>query len=197
MPTNQPYQEETLIQRIAAGDVHAFESIFNHYRPYLYTNCLRMTGRKMLAEEIVQDTFLKVWLNRESLTEVTNFAGWLYSIASNLTLNAIKKEKTQERTIQGWLREISRQEWHPDETAGQFDDLLATAVARLPKRQRQTFELIKQQGYKREEAALMMKISPETVKWNLDQAMRSIRAYCIAHAGSSLLYIICCIYLAV
>ncbi|HSC38527.1 MAG TPA: sigma factor-like helix-turn-helix DNA-binding protein, partial [Chitinophagaceae bacterium] len=62
----------------------------------------------------------------------------------------------------------------------QYESILRAAVGHLPEKQRQTYRLIKQQGLKREEAARELAVSPETVKYNLEQAMRSIRAYCLA-----------------
>ena len=189
--------EEKLLTLIAGGDVNAFAQLFDHYRPFVYTNSLRMTGEEMLAEEIVQDTFLKVWLNRHTLPGITNFPGWLYRIAANLTLNAIKKEKLHQRTIQEWLKEFHEGNEYPGitEDESRFRDLLNAAIAKLPARQRQTYELIKQQGYKREEAADLLKISPETVKYHLDQALKSIRASCMAQSNGSVLAIICCLTL--
>jgi RNA polymerase sigma-70 factor (ECF subfamily) len=189
--------EQELLAQIAAGDVNSFSKLFDHYRPFVYTSSLRMTGEEMLSEEIVQDTFLKVWLNRSSLPEISNFPGWLYRIAANLTLNAIKKESLHKRTIQEWLKEIHEGNEYPGmaEDESRFRTLLNAAVAKLPSRQKQTYELIKQQGYKREEAAEILKISPETVKYHLDIALKSIRAYCMAQTDGEILGIIFCLIL--
>ena len=189
--------EQELLNLVATGDVNAFAQLFDHYRPVVYTNSLRIAGEEMLAEEIVQDTFLKVWLNRSSLPEITNFPGWLYRIAANLTLNALKKEQLHKRTIQEWLKEVHEGNEYPGITADEsrFRELLNTAVARLPTRQKETYELIKQQGYKREEAAALLHIAPETVKYHLDQALKSIRAYCMAQANGDVLAIVCCLIL--
>jgi RNA polymerase sigma factor (sigma-70 family) len=184
---NSSYSEKQLLLKISEGDEKAFERLFNHYRPFLYTTSLRMTGEDWIAEEIVQDVFLKVWLNRVKLPEIENFGGWLYKIAGNLTLNAIKKEKSGKKTLNEWLR-FSRQPDNLIDTSTDeenvYKDLLKSAINRLSPKQRQTYELIKVQGYKREEAARLMKVSSETVKWNLDQSLRNIRAYCMAKMDS-------------
>lgn len=63
----------------------------------------------------------------------------------------------------------------------EFKNILDQAIVRLPEKQQATYRLIKEQNLKRDQAAAELNVSPETVKWNLDQAMRSIRAYCLAH----------------
>ncbi len=59
------------------------------------------------------------------------------------------------------------------------------AVNALPEKQKQTYNLIRKQGKRRDEAALELNVSPETVKWNLDQATRRIRAYYITRIGDA------------
>lgn len=198
MPGNRTApNEQELLALVATGDVQAFSQLFDHYRPFVYTSSLRMTGEEMLAEEIVQDTFLKVWLNKNTLTGIENFQAWLYRVAANLTLNAIKKERLHQRTIQEWLANIHDGEHYQgiEEDESKFRNILNAAIMRLPARQKETYELIKQQGYKRDEAAALLKISPETVKYHLDQAMKSIRAYCMAQTDGEIIAILCCLIL--
>ena len=61
-----------------------------------------------------------------------------------------------------------------------YDAILARAIARLPEKQRLAYQLIKQQGLSRKEAATELGVSPETIKYNLEQSLRSIRAYCLS-----------------
>jgi len=186
MPVKPLYNEKVLLQEISSGNETAFAQLFDHYRPNIYTTVLRMTGSAQEAEEVLQDTFLKVWLKRASLPDLANFGGWVYTIAENLTYNTLKsKQRNRSRTFQvdpdlgPWTFSSVTAEDHLLDK--EYAVLLSKAIKQLPDKQRQTYILIKQEGMKREEAARVLHISPETVKWNLDQAMRSIRAFCLAH----------------
>lgn len=96
------HNEQNLLDQIAAGNEHAFETIYNHYRPVIFTKALRLTDEDWTAEEIVQDTFLQVWLKRSELRRLDNFSGWLYTIAVNLTYNSlVKKARERKRKIEG------------------------------------------------------------------------------------------------
>src|ERR1700680_1523840 len=91
--------EKVCLLQIATGDELAFAKLFEHYRPNLYTTALRMTGDTTVAEEILQDAFLRVWLKKEDLPGIDNFAGWLYTIAENLTYNALKRLQREKKHL--------------------------------------------------------------------------------------------------
>lgn len=177
------HNEKELLLKIAKGSEKAFKQIFDHYRPNIYTTILRLTGDAWLAQELMQDTFLKAWLKRSELPALENFGGWLYTISERLTWNALRNAERLANRAQNWeqqLREIPTVEGGRTLEEKEFEELLHSAIAHLPERQQQTYRLVRQQGLRREEAARQLGVSPETVKSNLEQAMRSIRAFCLA-----------------
>jgi len=173
-----------MMQLIAEGDERAFTQLFEMHRANIYTTALRMTHDTGLAEEILQDVFLKVWLKRAELPQIQNFSGWLYTVAQNQTYNAVRKMTRENKRFV--LNNLNNE--LPDEGMGDellrnevFAGILQQAVDRLPEKQKEAYILIKRQGLKRHEAASKLNVSPETVKSNLDQAIKSIRAFCMAH----------------
>src|SRR2546423_1429309 len=139
--------EKNLLLLVARGDEISFTRLFNHYRSNLYTTALRMTGDEGVAEEILQDAFLKVWLKRETLPAIENFGGWLYTIAENLTYNAIKRlqrEKKQSKELNEYLLPDVPGIINDDLQDKEYEAVLNTAVQRLPEKQQQTYKLIKQ-----------------------------------------------------
>ncbi|MDF2850013.1 MAG: hypothetical protein K0S31_698 [Sphingobacterium multivorum] len=174
----------SLLQRVADGDHDAFQELFDIYRPNIYTTALRVAGNEWIAEDIVQDTFVKVWLNRDQLTAIDNFEAWLFILAKNITLNLLKKQDSykkyaHEEAKSALLRVYPEADYLVQDK--EFQALLNEAISRLSKKQKETYLLIKEKHMKRNEAASLLNVSPETVKWNLDQAMRNIRAYCLAN----------------
>lgn len=169
---------------VSEGDEEAFKVLFDTYRPNIYTTVLRITNNEWLAEDIVQDTFVKVWINRHILTTIDNFETWLYVLSKNITLDLIKKQKNykifaQEEAKTALISVYPEADYLTQDK--DFQHLLDNAIDRLPNKQKETYRLIREQYLKREEVAAILKVSPETVKSNLDQAMKSIRAYCLAN----------------
>ena len=194
METNTSFPDQKTLQRIAAGDEASFRLVFDHYRPIIYTLSLRYTRNEWIAEEIVQDVFMKVWVNRSALPDVRNFGGWILKIAEGLTINAVKKLVRDKEKAQLYFTDPLNIDV-PDfaEQEDQYAIILREAVKQLPARQQETYLLIKEQGLKREEAAKVLNVSPETVKSNLKQAIRVIRAYCQARLGKTALVLLAAI----
>lgn len=180
------HDEIRLIQLTAKGDQQAFGQIFDHYRPVIYTTVLRLSGSSIIAEEIVQDVFLKAWQKKHELPEIKNLGGWLYTIASRLTYNALKQQQRELKTIQEEsLEEIPSENYsaHPYHSTEEmlsnekYLTLLKQAYETLPEKQKKVFRLVRLEGLKRAEVAEALNVSPETVKSNLNEAMIKIRAF--------------------
>lgn len=184
--------EQDVLMRVAQGDKDAFEQLFNRYRNKIYSIAFELTGSGSMAEEIVQDVFLKIWLKRNTLEEIAHFQAYLFTITRNYVFTALKriarKETVEMNAVQGmpsFYHDTENRVLDKDYTA-----LLQTAIDRLPLQQKQVYTLIKKEWYSREEAAAALQISPETVKTHLAQAMRHIRAWCLAHIDVSIALII-------
>lgn len=171
-----------LLAKVHEGDESAFAMLFDLYRPKIYTTAMRITKDEWVAEEILQDTFLKIWMVRETLVKVVNFEAWLYTVARNITYNALKRTEREKNNFSRLVQD-SITLFYPEADYQvqdkEFQKILAQAIDRLPAKQKATYQLIKGQNLKREQAAEQLNVSPETIKWNLDQAMRSVRAYCM------------------
>ena len=186
-PSYHPVSEQALLQRVAAGDTQAFEILFHQYHPAVYTVINRITRSEELAEDLCQDCFLKIWLQRNQLPALENFTGWLHTVAANLTYDALRKRNADTLRNQRYgeaERELNS--FTPTEKLlleKEYANLVQGAINTLPGKQKEVFILIKQQGLSREEAATVLGVTPETVKSNLQAATQKLRAYCIARLG--------------
>lgn len=176
------------------GNEAAFKQLFDLYRSRVYTTARRMTKDEWLAEEILQDTFIKIWMSRDKLENIGNFEAWLYTVARNVTYNLLKRVAREKGNFDRLVQD-SITLFYPEADyqiqEKEFQKILNQAIERLPAKQKATYQLIKEQHLKRDEAALQLNVSSETVKWNLDQAMRSIRAYCMVQLkGLPLVFIL-------
>src|ERR1700761_3115927 len=159
----QLYDEQDLMRRVAAGDEQAFRQLFHAYHQQLGAFVLGWTKSLPATEEIVQDAFLKVWINREALAGVEKFGSYLYVLARNHTFNSLRqmaRERTRSKEWQDWQEGAGEAEGFP-ETAYQ---LVEAAAARLPLQQQKVYQLKSRQGLKYDEIAAELGISPETAR---------------------------------
>ena len=186
------HNEFELLKLIAGGDRNAFTQIYNNYRNKIYSIAFELTESSAVAEEIVQDVFLKIWVKRTTLDEVEHFRAYLFTMTRNYVFTAMKRIARNESIEVNAMQDAPL--FHHDTENrvlnNEYTRILQAAIDRLPEQQRQVYNLIKKEGYKREEAAAALRLSPETVKTHLAQAMRSIRTYCLARLDVSIALII-------
>lgn len=171
--------EQELLQQVAKGNELAFRQIFDAYHHLLGAYIFRLTGSMETAEEIVQDVFIKIWDNREELTEVRNLKAYLFVVSRNQALNALKKSLREKKHYQQWQTEQQVEE-HLDSPEPLFNNqyrLLDLAINQLPPQQQKVYLLSRHERLKYAEIAIKMNISRETVKKYLQLAASSISSY--------------------
>jgi RNA polymerase sigma-70 factor (ECF subfamily) len=87
--------DEDLILVFQNGDVSAFEEIVRRYRDPLFNFVVRLLGDAFFSEDIVQETFLRVYRNRHRYHQVAKFSTWIYTIASNLAKTELRRRKVR------------------------------------------------------------------------------------------------------
>jgi len=165
-----------LIRLIAEGSEEAFAVVFHRYRNKIYTVALHYLKADPLAEEAVQDIFMRVWTYRDRLEGVVNFEAFLFILARNVLLNHLKKQAKE------FSRESSSTaEPFPEKSAdsrlvdAQNAYLLKRAIKNLPAQQRKVFELAREEDLSYKEIGEILQISPLTVKKHMAEAMKSLR----------------------
>jgi RNA polymerase sigma-70 factor (ECF subfamily) len=87
--------DEDLILAFQNGDTSAFEEIVLRYRDPLYNFVVRLLGDAFFSEDIVQETFLRVYRNKHRYHQVAKFSTWIYTIASNLAKTELRRRKVR------------------------------------------------------------------------------------------------------
>ncbi|MEJ2882976.1 RNA polymerase sigma factor [Pedobacter sp. GR22-6] len=176
--------ETELLAQIAEGDQRAFTAIFKHYQRFIFSFSKRITASDESAGEVVQDIFLKIWLNREELREVKNFGGYLNRLVRNHSLNIVRQQLQLAKTVSEFTRAYDES----DESTilqleyNEVNSILNEAIEALSPQQRLVYQLCHQQGLKYEEAAAEMNISPQTVNAYMKAALMKIRMHFKKHA---------------
>jgi len=176
MFASKPYDEKTDLDLLAQGNEYAFTRLFDHYRGRIFGVALKFLKSRVLAEEIVQEVFLKVWMKREDLAKTDNFEGYLFTMARNQVFDGIKliaKEATTKIELARGVQQVSGTD-HPL-IEKQYQELLLKAVDLLPPQQKQVFNLAKIEGLSHQAIAEQLHISRLTVKTHMAKALQSIR----------------------
>nr|WP_162988693.1 RNA polymerase sigma-70 factor [Pedobacter schmidteae] len=169
----------SLLGRIVTGDENAFRQLFDTYSGKVYAFALKLTHSETLAEEIVQDIFLKVWLNRQALSTIVYFPSYLYSLTKNHAFNVLKR-LTLEANIKAAISlELSEIQHETEDRIvfNEYQRILNEAIEKLPAQQRKVYTLCQQEGMTYEEAAALLNLSRLTVKTHMQLALRFIRGY--------------------
>lgn len=183
MKTNRTCDEPLLFRRIASGDEEAFREAVHYYSPKLISFLFSITKTMHIAEEIMQEVFLRLWQNRARV-ETDNLGGWLYRVASNLAFSYLKREALNDRLLSALKKKQTNGFSEIDEQIDhkECEELIHTALNRLPDQQRRVCQLSLQEGMSRKEVADLLNISPNTVRNHLTRAVQVLRHF-LSHAN--------------
>lgn len=169
--------ETNLLARVASGDGKAFETVFHHYRRKIYAYAFHLLDNKDMADELVQEVFLKVWLSRHKIPEIERFDAWLFIIARNQVFDTLK-HLSKESSAKARMSVVASPVSDTVETQlinKENERLLENALGRLSPQQKLIFTLSRHQGMKHEEIATRLNISRNTVKTHLVHALKILR----------------------
>jgi len=167
-----------LAEKLKNGSYGAFEELYDAYFDLLYGYVFGMIRSHSRAREIVQDTFIKVWLHRSKIDPELPFKAWLFKIAKNQLLNDIKKNFS-DPMFEDYI--LHCEDNNLVVQADQEFDLelfriaLAKAKQKLSPRQIQVFEMCKENGYQTTEVAKQLNITEASVYNYLSQSLATLR----------------------
>lgn len=173
-----------LLSRMAEGDSGAFQTLFQRHWEKIYSIAFMYTKSEVLSEELVQDIFLKIWLHREKIPELSNFEGYLFITARNHIYNRLRV-KSQETPFRQELHSYFADPGQADDNVifKQSQELIHRAIENLPPQQRKIFMLSRYEGLTLEEIAGEMGISPLTARSHMRKALASLRSFLQQHSG--------------
>ncbi|UYQ91391.1 RNA polymerase sigma-70 factor [Chitinophaga horti] len=172
-----PRSEKMLLMQAAEGDQASFSALFHAYKHKLYGFLVRITDAPGMAEDIIQDVFLRLWNKRVELTDIDNFGAYLFRMAQNQALNALKRRAREYQYIASLQEPVAPAEAETALNMREVQAKLENAVAQLPPKQKQVFTLSRDKGLKHDEIAREMNISPATVNNHMIEALRTLRKH--------------------
>lgn len=171
--------EAEIIRMLNEGQEKALRYVYNKYCNRIYLLAMKFLKSPELAQELVQDVFLKLWEKRTELDKDRPIEAWLYTVARNKVINQFKKlAREQQKAAIQTLEAVSATEKADKRLLeGEAFQLLNEAVIRLPEKQRQVYTLSRLEGYSRLEIAEQLQISALTVKTHMSRAVLSVKNF--------------------
>jgi RNA polymerase sigma-70 factor (ECF subfamily) len=174
------FSDLELVNEVRSGQRQAFTELMRRYQQRVYWTARRIVGSHEDADDIAQETFVKAYLALGDFRGDASFFTWLYRIAVNLSLNAIRKQQ-----VLGYLRqsEIVNRIFPADENPQkdlelkETQTLLDKAIAELPEKQRAVFVMRYHDEMTYEEISHVLKTSVGGLKANYFHALRKVQEF--------------------
>ena len=174
---SQPTDEE-LIARFQNGDAYAFDLLVRRYKDPLLNFIYRFLGDFVESEDIVQETFYRVYKNKHYYKEVAKFSTWIYTIAGNLAKTELRRRKRRrvfsihKETAAEKELELPDLQSDPEKEVNTIvtEKIIQKAITSLPQKFRQVIVLRDIQGFSYEEISSIIKVPLGTVKSRVNRA---------------------------
>jgi len=176
--------ELQLIESVKQGNVKSFELLFKSYYSRLCRYAHHYIRDKVVVEDLVKDTLLKIWETREKITISTSLAGYLYRSVHNNCINHItRNHKNSNILYESDLQDLAVELIHPlspdypiaNLIAQELEEKLSQSVLSLPDECREIFMLSRIEDLSHEEIAKKKNISTNTVKVQIYRALIKLR----------------------
>jgi RNA polymerase sigma-70 factor (ECF subfamily) len=170
-------EEQALINRLFEGDRTAFELLFRFYYPGLLVFVKQIIIDEAEAEEIVQDFFVQLWVNRVNIKQKASLKNYFFVSVRNRAYNFLKKEKIKRSTLSELEQFVERDQlFQPDLfIESELQKQIKEALDKLPDRTREIFLLSRSEGASNEEIANQLGLSKRTVETQISNALKILR----------------------
>lgn len=171
------YSDKELTDLLKSGDQSAFTEIYNRYWSVMYAHVYKMLRDREEAKDVIQEIFSKLWLKATEIRSNQNLAGFLYIAARNRVLNLMEQNRVRNdyvKSIASFVSEIDPSAIdHVDEK--KLTQIIEQEILNLPPKMREIFEMSRKENLSHKEIAEKLNISDQTVKKQVQNALKIIK----------------------
>lgn len=180
--------EQEIVSRLRDGESYAFELLYHRYKYQLAANLLKLLKSEELAEEVLQELFIRIWEGRESLDPDKSFPAYLFRIARNMVVDIYRKAARESKVRQQLILVADEIEASIEDSIidREASSDLYDAIALLPPQRRKVFTLCRIEGKSYKEAGELLGISSSTVNDHLLKANKFLKDQLGSPAGLSM-----------
>lgn len=167
------------IAALISGDENAFTLVYQEYSAKVYRLAFKFLKDKELSEEVVQETFISLWLSRQKLDTAGNMWLYLYVIAKRLSLNTLRQVSKSADLTEKLLQNIKEEHNNTEEDilAHDLEQFTDKLIEKLPRQQQLVFKLSRIDGLSHKEIAEQLNISQNTVKNHMVEALKTLKQH--------------------
>ncbi|WP_127130515.1 RNA polymerase sigma factor [Pseudoflavitalea rhizosphaerae] len=171
--------------QIVAGNESAFKTLFNAYSKRLFSFALAMTKSSADAEEIIQECFTRLWVQRNQLPAIDSPEAYLYRMVRNRTLDHLRKISREQKMINQVWTNLSQPDRSLEEfiLTREYQQLIDQALSQLPLQKQQVYRLSREQEHSHEEIAAITGLSKSRVNNIITETLKFIKAHLDKHSG--------------
>ncbi|SHL96286.1 RNA polymerase sigma factor [Mucilaginibacter sp. OK098] len=181
MNAGGPYDhdEQLLLIQLRNGNERAFTYFYERHSLIIYRKIKKMVKVDVLADELMQDVFVRLWDKRHLIDPEKPLKSYLFLIAQNLVYDFYRKLGREERLQSEVMKAFTETYLHTEEEvfARETQDILNKAVEHLPPQQQLVFRLCKLEGKTYEQVSQELGISTATINTHIVRATKSIKEF--------------------
>lgn len=172
--------EKDLLMKISEGRENAFRTLFEQYYEQLFEYINGFIKSKQVAEELVMDVFLKIWLGRDLIPQIQRFDAFLFRVAHNKSIDFLRSVATDPK-----FKDLL---WEKIQVANnvqsdsfvlmhEYETKLREAVSLLSPQRKKVYQLSREQDLTHDQIAAQLNLSKSTINNHIVEAQRFIRTY--------------------
>lgn len=169
-------EEQGILQKVALGDVKAFERLFFSYQPKLVNFLISLTHDSEISRDIAQDLFLSLWDKREKLKTINSFSSYLFQMARFTVYDYFDRCAVSERYTTEYLMKASVSESEEEALfVRELQEIIDIAVENMSPQRKQVYKMSREEGFSNNEIATRLGINKRTVENHLTAALAILR----------------------
>jgi len=176
--------DKELFKAIRLGDEYAFQCLFNRHWQSLFNFVYKLINDEDQAKDVLQNAFIEIWHQKESLLVADSILPYLMTIAKNEVMSLFRKDKVRLAGNEILMASLKRVN-HPDEylIAGELQSAIDTELIKMPANMRQCFQLSRYEQKSIRDIASELSLSEQTVKNNISAALKQLRTRLTRYAS--------------
>lgn len=169
--------ESEIVRRLQQGDEVAFEVLFHNYKNRVKGFIHKMLPSNICSDNVVQDVFVRIWINRKKIDSTQCFSTFIFTIAKNIVLDELKAAVNNKIvfTETGKFKEGTILYETSEQTDEELESILTKLVQKMPERRRQIFSLSRFEGFSYRQIAQKLNISENTVDTQIRKSLQFLR----------------------
>jgi len=181
-----------LLKQLQNGSEHAFTILYDQFSNSIYRNILRLVRDEDIAQELLQDLFLKIWEIRSNIKLEGSFQSFLYKVAGNMVFMYFRKTAKDNRLIEKLIISYVDYDSQNEDSiiSDENIDLLQIAIGTLPAQRKHIYTLCKLEGKSYDEVSNQLGISTSTISDHIVKANKTVKQYFLLNKNSAVLFLI-------